>query len=142
VTSHDLAKFGIAEWWGLGENEFFEPKELVSLIPRLPGVYVVRTTRPIGRLLAESDVLYVGCAKERNTLRQRIASYLRDYAYVDSESTTSRISSMILEVRIAGQLEIGWTITDTGVAARALELDLLRSYYDDHLELPPLNRRI
>lgn len=137
-TSH-LRRFGFGEerWLPLGEWALLEPRDLTALIPRLPGVYVLRTEKPFGRFKGQSDIAYIGRSDRGQSLRGRIAKHVRpDYSGADNTSYRIR------EVLWGGPtLQLSWITTYTDSRAVEHECLFLDEYEKQHLELPPLNLR-
>jgi hypothetical protein len=87
----------------------------------------------VRRLKGESDIVYIGTSL--GSLRKRLAQHL--IAREDQTGLGIRIARVLQEV---GPLEIGWVACSDSHKARWLESELLSIYWDDHVELPPLNR--
>jgi len=102
-------------------------EEVVEATPPQPGVYVIRTAggTPFGRLRGQSDILYIGRSKN---LKNRIKSYLLP----GDRKTALRVAQMAERYG----MEVAWRLDDSPSHG---ELLLLRQYWSDHDELPPLN---
>ena len=99
--------------------------------PKQSGIYIFRMARGecFRRLKGESDVLYIGSAEGKRGLRERLQQYLRPGP---TQWTNKRIHEMAKKY----DMEIAWYLCGE---ASNLELQLLRRYFEDHDELPPLN---
>ncbi len=116
MNSTDLSEFSSWQKWN---------SEGVRKAPNLPGVYAFRLVGDgFGRFKGKSDLVYIGCAER--SVNRRLSDHLR----------SDRLSG----TRKVGELEIAWKTLRTSEEAIAEEARLLRNYYLDHLELPPINR--
>ena len=115
---------GISEWHPFN-------KETVKSVPGQHGIYIFRMaqSKRFGRLKGESDVLYIGSTEGKHGLRGRLQQYLRPGR---TQWTNKRIHAMAKKYA----MEIAWCLWEE---AGNLELQLLRRYFEDHDELPPLN---
>jgi len=82
-----------------------------------------------GRLKGESDILYIGSTEGKHGLRGRLQQYLRP-------GRTQQTNKRIYEMAKKYDMEIAWCLCGE---ASNLEHQLLRRYFEDHDELPPLN---
>jgi hypothetical protein len=108
----------------------------VRKAPRLPGVYAFRLAAgAFGRFKGESDLVYIGCTENRDgTIRRRLRHHL------PPRGDGSDIAARLRDAQEMGCIEVAWeTLTDRE-EAKEEEARLLRHYYQEHLELPPLNR--
>jgi len=106
-----------------------------KLAPRKPGLYAFRLSNQFfGRLLGESDLLYIGCTEKR-TLRMRL-----------NEHSSAHDGGRGLGCQLTrlndggGKIEVAWRVCDAINEAKNLESELLASYERDHAESPPFNR--
>lgn len=115
---------GISEW-----HPF--KKETVKSAPRQHGIYIFRIAqgKRFGRLKGESDIMYIGSTKGSRGLRGRLQQY---FSPGRTQWTNKRIRAMAKKY----SMEIAWY---PYAEAGNLELQLLRRYFKDHDELPPLN---
>ena len=115
---------GISEWHPFN-------KETVKSAPGQHGIYIFRMaqSKRFGRLKGESDILYIGSAKGGRGLRGRLQQY---FSPGHRQLTNIRIHAMAKKY----DMEIAWY---PYAEASNLELQLLRQYFEDHDELPPLN---
>jgi len=58
VSSH-LPEYGFENWLPFTPTR---GADLLSRVPRKPGVYVIRSQEPYGRVRGVSDILYIGSA--------------------------------------------------------------------------------
>jgi len=132
MNSLDLEREGLAEW-----QRFAKPDErsLISSLPKSPGIYVIRYAQPLGRLLGQSDIFYIGSAVNVNGIKGRIRQYFHPGP---TQSTNKRILALLDTM---DNLEISFLECSSGLEAKELERQLLIRYEKDHSELPPLNRR-
>lgn len=101
--------------------------------PNCCGVYALRLPINFGRLKGDSDIVYVGCTKKATgTLANRLRKHTKS-------SGISTQLSKISEWR--SDLEIAWKTQASASDASHAERVLLEGYLQDHLELPPLNRK-
>jgi len=114
---------GVSEWHPFN-------KETVKSAPKQSGIYIFRMAQSkcFSRLKGETDILYIGSAEGKHGLRGRLQQYLRSRP----KQTNKRIHAMTKKY----DMEIAWCLCGE---AGNLELQLLRRYFDDHDELPPLN---
>jgi len=115
---------GISEWHPFN-------KETVKSAPGQHGIYIFRMARGecFSRLKGETDILYIGSGEGKQGLKGRLQQYLRPGR---TQWTNKRIHAMAKKYA----MEIAWCLWEE---AGNLELQLLRQYFDDHDELPPLN---
>ncbi len=123
MQSNDLSEF----------HDWLAWPQAVSQAPVTPGVYIFRLvgSPPIGRLRDSSDVVYVGSSgnvQRRLTNHGRRREDLRDIGYL-----LSRVTSEV------GKIEVAWKPFEDRQKANWHEMELLRRYCRDHIELPPLN---
>lgn len=93
-------------------------------------VYVWTTVKPIPRLKSESNIVYIG--RTINTLFERHHRYASLEA---SEGNWRRYEHIIDNY---GPISVWYAVHQDPVKA---ERDLLKRYFHEHLEMPPLNRR-
>jgi hypothetical protein len=115
---------GILEWYPFNE-------ESLKSVPKQYGIYIFRMAQGkcFRRLKGESDIFYIGSAEGNRGLRGRLQQYLRPGP---TEWTNKRIHVTAKKY----DMEITWCVCGE---ASNLELQLLRRYFEDHDELPPLN---
>jgi hypothetical protein len=108
-------------------------KKRVMTAPRAEGTYVIRQAakKSFGRLLGQSDILYIGSTTSKNGLRQRLMQYFRE----EPQWTNRRINEFTKKY----QMEVAWCLCRPPTNARTLEDNLLSQYLSEHDELPPLN---
>jgi hypothetical protein len=114
----------------------------VSALPDEPGLYVVTLDRLFPRLRSETDILYIGQAgKPVNgapaTIRRRWASRwgFPTYNEVDLRHVMRSLLSSGEQLSVLCACPI--PILDVLLRREA---ELLDRFFQDHLELPPLNR--
>lgn len=93
-------------------------------------VYVWATERPIPRLRGESNIIYIG--KTDQSLSQRHSQY------ATSEGTGDNWARYDHIIRKFGAIRVFYSVQPNPTDAERM---LLRKYFDDHLDIPPLNRR-
>ena len=102
----------------------------------LPGVYAFRlTANSFGRLKGKSDLVYIGCTESS---QGTVSSRLRDHLSTRAEG--SNVAQRLCDTREVGELEVAWKILASSKEAIDEEARLLRAYYRDHIEPPPVNR--
>jgi hypothetical protein len=122
MTSAECPEFGRWITWG---------DRGPQAVPNKPGTYIFRLAGGnFGRLTGESDILYIGCAKNQN-LQQRAKQHLH------SREDEKDIGYLIKRVEEqVGPVEFAWK---ENADPKAGERELLARYRKDHIELPPLN---
>ena len=115
---------GISEWRPFD-------KENLKSAPGQHGIYIFRMAQAkrFGRLKGTSDILYIGSTKGSRGLRGRLQQY---FSPGPTQWTNKRIRAMTKKYN----MEIAWC---PYAEAGNLELQLLRRYFEEHDELPPLN---
>lgn len=126
MNSQDLTKYGFYVWIPLSEIAI--SKEA----PSEPGVYILRLKRSFGRLVGNSDILYIGSTTDIN---HRL---LKNFIGGKGGKTTQRIHYYLIEMGYLNNVEVSWKLTSD---YKSLEKELLRIYEKDHHELPPWNRQ-
>jgi len=94
-------------------------------------VYFLITTKPVPRLRGESDIIYIGQSKY--TLKDRY----QDKIHQECDDYNWRRYEYILK-ECRNPIRI--FVTDCLKPAET-EYLLIKRYYNEHLDLPPLNRR-
>jgi len=127
MKSIDLPNFSNWKKWN---------SETVRKAPNLPGVYAFRLVgRSFGRFKSESDLVYIGCTESADgTINHRLSDHL------PSRADVLDVAHRLRDAQKVGELEVAWKIVATHEEAIDEEARLLRHYYWDHLELPPVNR--
>ena len=126
MNSKDLEKYGFKNWI---------PFTNISLvdIPRKSGAYILRLNRSFGRLVGESDILYIGSTFNLN---QR---FIENYLGGRGGETTQRIHNYLIEKGYMDKVEVSWILTKD---YSRIEKKLREQYEEEHHELPPWNRRM
>jgi|SRR5208283_3426685 len=127
MKSTDLARFSDWHKWN---------SDAVRKAPNLPGVYAFRLAGNVfGRFKGESDLVYIGCtASDDGTISSRLSNHL------PSRADGSNIAYRLRDAEEMGTLEVAWRVLTTPKEAIDEEARLLRKYYRNHFELPPVNR--
>jgi hypothetical protein len=116
------------------------------------GIYVFVLNKKFPRLDGETDILYIGQSGQRTgrPIYKRMMDYLRAY---ESAPQDKRIGDSLYKIKT--KVRIGATLKDKKIDnsvtlfikkvephnnCKKEESKLLGQYYNDHLELPPLNR--
>ncbi len=117
--------------WKNWEN--FEPR-----IDGINGVYAFRVKNQFARLKGESSVLYIGKVGQNPDRNKRpgIWHRLRNYRQ-NNKGASKRLKDIALNFGGESSIEYAYEICAT---PRDTEKALLESYYEIHLEFPPLNR--
>jgi hypothetical protein len=123
--SKDLINYGFSSW-----KQFSKLKE--GDIPEEPGVYVLRLDKTFGRLVGESDILYMGSTEN---LRKRLWG---NYIKGRGGKTTKRIHYYLISLGYLDRVEVSWVKSGD---YKSLEEKLREEYEKDHHELPPWNRQ-
>ena len=103
------------------------------------GVYFFRLSENFGRLKGVSDILYIGKTENKKGLKRRFELYLKPGA---SQETNKRVNIFIRKYRekgMKGEIQVAWIKTGN-FKAKEKENQLLDRYFQEHCELPPLNR--
>jgi hypothetical protein len=127
MKSSELSEFSGWQKWN---------SETIRKAPNRPGVYAFRLAgNGFGRFKGESDLVYIGCTASNNgTIRGRLSDHL------PSRADGSNVAQRLHDAQKMGNLEVGWKILARSKEAIDEEGRLLRKYYGNHLELPPVNR--
>ena len=122
MDSSNLSKLGFSQWYPFN-------KQNLKNAPPETGVYVLRKCggELFGRLNGQSDILYIGSTKK--SLKSRLQQYIHPGP---TQWTNQRIHKYTKE----NSVEASWLSCNE---PKSLEHDLLKQYYFDHGELPPLN---
>jgi len=124
---------GCSEWRKIIPDNY---EGLLFWLPALPGVYVMRYDQAFGRFQGVSDILYVGKTDNKNGLRERIRQHLEPGP---TQWTCQRVNAFLNKYGLEGEIELAFFLPGEG-KTRKVEKALLDKYYEDHGELPPLNR--
>lgn len=123
-------------------------KAWIGQLPDLPGLYAAVLGRPFSRLSGETGILRIGQAGRqvattkglvrRATLRARWRSYWQ-FPVLNDRDVRDVLRALLHN---GENIEIAYMVSDGPVEElRQRERELLRRFFDDHLELPPLNRQ-
>lgn len=131
MNSEGLSSLGFLSWYEFHpDNEF----NLISLLPSVFGVYVIRSNRQICRFQGYSDIVYIGCTWNRQGIKNRIRQYFHPGP---TQSTNIRILEIIKQSK---EFSLSFRACQTKEETNNLEKSLLDMYLVDHMELPPFNR--
>lgn len=108
-------------------------RQLLASLPERPGVYIVRGTS-LQLLAGDSDIRYIGVARNGRGLRGRIRQYLHP-------GPTQATNHFVLGHTNSGNYDLGFREVATGEEAVVLEKKLLRDFHGGHRQLPPWNKR-
>ena len=165
MDSNDLKTRGFKSWKKLSK---LKEKKGIN-IPKKPGVYMLKLDKTFGRLVGESDILYIGSAKNLRDMLydkyimgqgveegkdidktiRRIHKYLKNLGYMDKVE----VSWMELELSIGPENDLMKEIValmeeyieepdDIIKDLRDILREKLKEKYEkDHHELPPWNRQ-
>jgi hypothetical protein len=123
MKSLDLSQFSCWRRWDHGA---------VGESPDLPGVYAFRLVgNAFGRLKGESDLVYIGSAE---SIKRRLGDHL------PARAEAMDCAARLRDVGRVGELEVAWRAIVSAEGAVDEEARLLRRYYWDYVELPPVNR--
>lgn len=123
-------KLGFSPWHKFTPTSW---NAMLKLVPKEPGVYALKEPELFRRYNFKSDLVYIGCTKSKDGLRQRIGFHTKGNK---SQKTSFRIHKWL---RQRPCLQICWREVREGLC-RKYEKALLLRYLSDHWELPPLNR--
>ncbi len=133
-----LKKFKLSEKVQVLEDET-KNKELVLLIPKLSGIYIVTANKEFERLRGKSDILYIG---RTGNLRRRMKYLLKyflppKFAGNWGKHTARKALKTILE-----ETDIKVYISYVTCSNyKEIETKLLQKYCKNHIESPPLNNQ-
>lgn len=128
MNSSDLLKFD--KWIQL--DSLLDP-QFQDKVPYESGIYVFRLDRIFGRLLGESDILYIGSNEGGGTINDRL---IKNYLKGTGGRTTRRIHHYLFRKDYVKKVSVCWIITRNF----QFEKELLERYEEQHDELPPWNR--
>jgi hypothetical protein len=100
------------------------------------GVYAFRVEEQFGRIQGNSNILYIGKADQNPKRKKGIWYRLRNYRQ-DTKGASKRLKKIEEAFGGKSSIEYAYEICDD---PRGTEKALLESYYEIHLEFPPLNR--
>lgn len=110
--------------------------DTLSMMPQRPGVYLIRTSEPVGRAKGESDIAYIGKGTGGFGIYGRVQQHV-------TESSTTDTSGRVRQwIDWRDDLQIGFMLVEETSEADMKEIELLELYELDHMELPPINRRM
>jgi hypothetical protein len=118
---------------GWKDWEEFEPR-----IDDINGIYAFRLKTPFARLVGKSDILYIGKVEQNSKINKRPGIWHRLKNYRQHNlGASKRLKDIELYFGGKSSIEYSYVLcTDP----RQTESELLKSYYEQHLEFPPLNR--
>lgn len=111
-----------------------EGEQNFEKIPIKAAVYALVYQKLFRRLKGNSDIIYIGSTFNRRGLRKRIRQFLHPGP---TQTTSIRVNALIREI---GSVAVYWRLMNKR-NVRKKEKSLLKKYYNDHRELPPLNMR-
>ena len=131
----------------------FPPKNIKQLLSNLDfsGVYAFVINYRFDRLVGRTDVLYIGQAGYRNGrhISQRMHDYYKAYESAPQDLRINQIITRLTKKRVGWLFNLRpfknkisvYCIKATNQNCGKMEQELLKKYFEDHSELPPLNRR-
>jgi len=102
------------------------------------GVYIVRVSKPVDRVIGKSDIVYIG----EGTLHRRLRRVLKVFPERITEKSKkqknllARWGLLLIVKKFDADVWITYKITNKH---KDLEKKLLQKYRNDHIENPPLN---
>lgn len=118
MKSTDIKELSVWDSW---------PRPALSKAPETPGVYIFRLSECFGRMQGESDIVYIGSAKN---MKRRLTGH-----------RLAAIGSLARVPRYGGTLQVAWKSCREESEAISEESRLLRKYARQHIDHPPLNRQ-
>lgn len=100
-----------------------------------PGIYLLISDHNFGRLNGTSNILYIGCSGIRKNQKQGMLARLRNTRSKKYKLILSYIQKTIPKIKI----KVVFFECETPLQT---ETQLLSSYLETHLELPPLNAHL
>jgi len=102
------------------------------------GVYAFRLKKKFNRLKDETHIIYIGKSDQNPDRNKRpgIWHRLRNYRQ-KNKGGSQRLKDIEKFVGGKNGIQYAYKICDN---PRAVEKELLESYYKSHMELPPMNR--
>ena len=143
TNSEDLEMWGFSEWHRLS---FDNEEKLLKKLPLKTGIYAIKSDKPFGGFIENSDIVYIGSSREKKRgIRGRISQYFHPGP---TQKTAKRINEKIIEY--PNEFKISFLVKKVKKAKKvkksnqvlSFENKLLTEYEEDHGELPPFNRNI
>jgi len=135
MLSVDLTKYGFNNWSEI-KSDYAANKDLVLMLPKRRGIYIIRAEKPFPRVKGESDIIYIG----QGVIQHRVQLLLRSFLPLSFRNYmskhTARVDFERMMRELNWRLELGYVLSEN---AKVLERLLLTSYRQDHIECPPLN---
>lgn len=105
-----------------------------------PAIYAITTRAPFQRLNSQTRVLYIGKTGALGGTNDRCRLYA--YRYAPAGQHGARVRLGVSQVSgIGHDVILRWTPLESEGEAKVLESVLLEAYAEEHLELPPFNRK-
>ena len=110
-------------------------------VPETPATYAWWCDIPFGRLVGESHVLYIGQTQKLGGPSETCRLYSYRFSPTERER---RVRECVQSLTLMGRtIELRWCSTPPrDLDVETYERELLRIAEQDHLELPPFNRRV
>jgi len=106
-----------------------------------PGIYLIKQEESINRLEGDSDILYIGQGKLGDRLYGVFAEFFSTKYNVNSWNHD--VKDLIYELVNNKGKDVYFTYCQCSKAdAKRIEKEILESYKEDHLELPPWNYQV
>ena len=123
MNSDDLKEIGFENW-----HYFHEIDD--NLIRNKYGVYIIKLNKMFGRLIGNSDILYIGHTTNFSV------RFFKNYLKGTGGKTTQRIHRYLINMKYIDKTMISWIETKN----YDLERELRDKYEEEHHEFPPWNR--
>ncbi|OGF15816.1 hypothetical protein A3D54_01190 [Candidatus Falkowbacteria bacterium RIFCSPHIGHO2_02_FULL_45_15] len=141
MDSYYLSKNIFNKYESFDLNNF--KKDKLSECLRCTGVYVLILNKEFGRLIGSTDILYIGqSGGAKNGKGRFIYERLNDYRVGSKNAPQDkRIHDTIEKLILKGDKVILFYKKIDKEKCKIIESELLRQFFEEHLELPPLNRQ-
>lgn len=109
-------------------------------VPDTKATYVLWCNTPLGRLIGQSHVLYIGSTNMLGGKSDSCRLYGYKYPSTPQERTMQK--SIEILTKLGRQIELRWCEKPPrNLDVKQYESELLKKALENHLELPPLNRK-
>ena len=137
MNSKDLAGKGFVGWPLITSRNV---PEVMSMLPKEPGIYVFRTLEAKHAIRGKSDIAYIGKGTRVGGIQARVREHFHQPALPTTKTPSGRIDQWINEWGY--DVEIGWLVCKTKAEAGVAEQGLVQEFEADHHNLPPINRNM
>ena len=112
--------------------------EWEARIDGINGVYAFRLNKKFKRLKGETDIIYIGKSNQNPSRNKRPGLWHRLNNYrQNNKGGSQRLKDIENLFGGKNKIQYAYEVCDN---PREVEKELLESYYEIHMELPPMNR--